>query len=307
MTKNVILASFAFMGMALAQNTVNPTFLWDAAIDTEGRVITGSADTSSGWWFEYTDVNNQGTSEFVYPEGVEENAYNNFFGPLIEECGGIKAEVHLKDGYEYPFVGLGFNVGSSKQEGVNIKAWNGMCITYESTMGFGLELAIENEAEVTKYDNFKANVNKAASQTTVNFPWTKFKQGKWGIVIDQDSALAKIATIKLKFDGAAGTTGDFKITKLGSFCQCSPEASECSSSAIRYTAPASSAKATLSGRMLEFTGTTSLDKATIVDLQGKVVKSATATTMDLSALKAGMYMLRIEGPSISHLQTIILK
>ena len=70
MTKNVILASFAFMGMALAQNTVNPTFLWDAAIDTEGRVITGSADTSSGWWFEYTDVNNQGTSEFVYPEGV---------------------------------------------------------------------------------------------------------------------------------------------------------------------------------------------------------------------------------------------
>ena len=300
MTKNVILASFAFMGMALAQNTVNPTFLWDAAIDTEGRVITGSADTSSGWWFEYTDVNNQGTSEFVYPEGVEENAYNNFFGPLIEECGGIKAEVHLKDGYEYPFVGLGFNVGSSKQEGVNIKAWEGMCLTYESTMGFGLELAVENEAEVTKYDNYKATVNKSATTATENYPWTKFKQGKWGIIIDQDTALAKIATIKLKFDGAAGTTGSFKISQIGSLGQCS------GTQAIKPVAR-SQVNVSVSGRTVNFEGVTSSAKVSVVNLHGQVVKSATATTMDLSALKAGMYMLRIEGPSISHLQTIILK
>lgn len=190
---------------------------------------------------------------------------------------------------------------------MDISAWGGICLTYESSIGFGVELAVENEEEVTKYDNYKANASKTSKETTTDFPWSKFKQGSWGKAIDQETALSMIATIKLKFDGIAGTSGEFKISQIGSYCNCKERSSSCPSNAIRHGAPASSVKAALSGRMLEFIGTTSLDKATIVDLQGKVVKSAAATAMDLSALRAGMYMLRIEGPGINHSEKIILK
>ena len=306
MNKNIIFASIAFMGVAFAQ--VSPTFLWDATTDIDGRVLTGSTDTTAGWWFQYDDANNEGHSKFEFPSEIEPNAYDNFFGPLVEAYQGIKGEVHLEDGYEFPFVGLGFNVWSSKQEGVDITAWGGICVTYESTIGFGVELAVQNESEVTKYDNYKATAGKSAQQTTTNFPWSKFRQGNWGIAIDQATALENIATIKLKFEGSAGTVGEFKIVKLGSNCQCDQTAAECSSKAIRPSTTASSFKASLSGRVLEFTGTTVFDKATIVDLQGNVVKTASAVgMMDLSTLKAGMYMLRIEGQGINHSQKIVLK
>ena len=161
---------------------------------------------------------------------------------------------------------------------------------------------------MTKYDNYKATAGKSAQQTTANFPWSKFRQGNWGIAIDQATALENIATIKLKFEGSAGTVGEFKIVKLGSNCQCDQTAAECSSKAIRPSTTASSFKASLSGRVLEFAGTTVFDKATIVDLQGNVVKTASAVgMMDLSTLKAGMYMLRIEGQGINHSQKIVLK
>ena len=104
----------------------------------------------------------------------------------------------------------------------------------------------------------------------------RFRQGNWGIAIDQATALENIATIKLKFEGSAGTVGEFKIVKLGSNCQCDQTAAECSSKAIRPSTTASSFKASLSGRVLEFAGTTVFDKATIVDLQGNVVKTASA-------------------------------
>ncbi|MBQ2559731.1 MAG: T9SS type A sorting domain-containing protein [Fibrobacter sp.] len=307
MNKNIIFATFAFMGVALAQS-VSPTFHWDGAVDVEGRVITGSTDSTSGWWFEYTDSNDQGTSKFVFPEDVEANAYNNFFGPLVEAYGGIKGQVMLQDGYEFPFAGLGFNVLNEDQKGADITAWGGLCVAYESTVAFGLELAVEGEKTVTKYDNYKANVSKAPAGAAQDYPWSKFKQGGWGKAVDQATALTMIATVKLKFEGAAGTTGDFVITELGSLCNCKTRSSTCPSDAIGPSTTASSFKATLSGRVLEFAGTTAFDKATIVDLQGKVVKSASAAgMMDLSALKAGMYMLRIEGQGINHSQKIVLK
>ena len=281
------------------------TFLWDGKIDTEGRVETGSDAKTSGYWYEYNDANNGGASNFAFPQDVEENAYGNFFGPLIEAYGGIQATVNLEDGYDYPFAGLGFNVWSEDQEGVDISEWGGICLTYKSTIGFGIELGVADEKTVTEYDNYKAPVAKAPDGASQDYPWAKFKQGDWGKAVDQADVLANTAAIKLKFEGNAGTSGSFNICQVGSLGKCGGACG--GGSAIKAIAAAGSAKAMLSGRVITFSGFTSA-KAEVINLQGQVVKSATVSSaMDLSSLDAGVYMLRVAGKNVKLAQKIVLE
>ena len=177
------------------------------------------------------------------------------------------------------------NIWSEGQEGVDITAWGGICLSYMSTIGFGIELGVEDEATVTEYNNYKATVAKAAAVTASDFAWGKFKQGaNWGKTVDQATVLAKTAAIKLKFEGTAGTSGDFLIQKVGSLGMCTA-----SGVGIKAIAAAGSAKAMLSGRTLSFSGISSA-KAEVINLQGQVVKSATVSSaMDLSSLDAGVF------------------
>ena len=304
MNKKLTLAAVASVAaMAFAQS-VSPTFLWDGSIDTEGKVETGSDEKTAGYWYEYNDENDGGSSAFTFPSDVEENTYGNFYGPLVEAYGGIKATITLGDGYDYPYAGLGFNIWSENQEGVDISAWSGICLTYESTIGFGIELGVENEKTVTEYDNYKAAVSKAPSGASQDYAWAKFKQGGWGKTVDQADVLAKTAAIKLKFEVTAGTSGDFNICQVGSLGKCG---GACGSTGIKSIAAASSVKAQLAGRVLSFHGISSA-KAEVINLQGQVVKSATVSSaMDLSSLDAGIYMVRVAGKSVNFSQKIVLK
>ena len=285
--------------MSFAQ--VSPTFLWDGTTDTQGKVETGSEEETAGYWYDYTDKDNEGTSAFTFPADVEANEYDNFYGPLIEAYGGIKGSVSLGAGYEYPFAGLGFNIWSEAQEGVDITAWGGICVSYQSTLGFAIELGVADEATVTEYNNYKATVSKSATMTSADFPWAKFKQESgWGVTVPQATVLGSTAAIKFKFSGTAGTSGDFLLQKVGS-------SGMCGSVGIKAVASAGSVKATLSGRMVSFQGISSA-KAEVINLQGQVVKSATvSTTMDLSSLDAGVYMLRVAGKNVKLTQKIILE
>ena len=304
MNKKLTLAAVASVAaMAFAQS-VSPTFLWDGSIDTEGKVETGSDEKTAGYWYEYNDENDGGSSKFTFPNDVEENTYGNFYGPLVEAYGGIKADITLGDGYDYPYAGLGFNIWSENQEGVDISAWSGICLTYESTIGFGIELGVENEKTVTEYDNYKAAVSKAPTGASQDYAWAKFKQGGWGKTVDQADVLAKTAAIKLKFEGTAGTSGSFNICQVGSLGKCG---GACGSTGIKSIAAASSVKAQLAGRVLSFHGISSA-KAEVINLQGQVVKSATVSSaMDLSSLDAGIYMVRVAGKSVNFSQKIVLK
>ena len=302
MNKKMTLAAVAgAAAMAFAQGAVSSTFLWDGTTDTEGKVETGSDEETSGYWYDYNDANDGGASAFTFPADVEANAYDNFYGPLVEAYGGIKATITLGAGYDYPYAGIGFNIWSEGQEGVDITAWGGICLAYQSTIGFGIELGVEDEATVTEYNNYKATVAKAAAVTASDFPWSKFKQGTgWGKTVDQATVLAKTAAIKLKFEGTAGTSGDFLIQKVGSNANCGTVA-------IKSIAAAGSAKAMLSGRTLSFSGISSA-KAEVINLQGQVVKSATVSSaMDLSSLDAGVYMLRVAGKNVKLSQKIVLE
>ena len=191
------------------------TLFWDGASDDIGRVSTGSDDLTSGYWFDFTDADDAGTSTITYPSDVQENTYGNFFGPLVEAYGGVKAHVSLGDGYDYPYAGVGFNIWSENQEGVNVTSWGGIALEYESTIGFALELVTDNEREL-EYDNYKVSVPKSPTVREIILPWSKFKQGNWGAKYDRAAAIARVATIRARFEGTAGTAGDFRITKIRS-------------------------------------------------------------------------------------------
>ena len=150
---------------------------------------------------------------------MEPNVYDNFFGPLVEAYAGIKASVTLGDGYDYPYVGLGFNVWSENQEGVDVSEWGGICLSYQSTIPFVIELGVEDEATLTGYTKYRASVSASSTITAVDFSWAKFKSD-WGPGPSIEDVLKKVAAIKLKFEGGAGTTGDILIQKLGSLGEC---------------------------------------------------------------------------------------
>ena len=255
---------------------------------------------------DFVDVVYGGAKNATINGNVSLTVRSGKFGRVFggnNEGGSIKGSITLGDGYEYPYSGLGFNILSDKQEGADITVWQGICLAYESNIGFGIELGVENEKEVTAYDNYKATVGKAATPTATDFPWSKFRQANWGTAVDQEVVLQKTAAIKLKFEGSAGTSGDFRICQIGSLGKCTG----CGGKIIVKSAAASSVKAQLSGRVLSFKGFSSA-KAEVINLQGQVVKSATvSSSMDLSSLDAGIYMVRVAGKSVNFAQKIVLK
>jgi hypothetical protein len=152
--KFVAIALFVVCSVLYARE-VNPTFLWDATIDTTGRVITGSTDETSGYWYElgkgsYDDCTEVEKSDLIWPSDVKEDIYGDFFGPLTRAYGGIVGEFTLGKQIEVDTsgmggcsrysVGIGFNTWNWDQESVDISAWNGFCLEYSSTMRFDIRL-----------------------------------------------------------------------------------------------------------------------------------------------------------------------
>ena len=78
--KRLLVAFACAAATAFAQDTlvVNPTFLWNATEKGDAkflaRVITGSPDTLSGWWHDFTDNNDGGTSYIQFPAVAENQA-----------------------------------------------------------------------------------------------------------------------------------------------------------------------------------------------------------------------------------------
>ena len=194
--------------------------MWCGSTDRYGVVDTYMGISGSGYWFDFNDKEFGGNTIVSFPD-VDENKYGNFFGPLIEKYEGIKGRVSFGDAYAYPYGGVAYNVArANTQEGQDMTNWFGFCMTYKSTSGFSIELVPQDEKNVTNYDNFRAQVPKASRDTTVNFEYAKFKQGKWGTQTDLSSVLARIVAVRFRFEGSSGTDIDFEIKKLGSVDGC---------------------------------------------------------------------------------------
>lgn len=214
--------------------------LWCGPTDNVGRVNTGY-DDYSGYWFTFNDANDGGKSYISFPADVEENEYGNFFGPLIETYKGIIGEVHLGEGYDYPYAGFAFNVYDEYGTGTNITEWGGVCLVYRSTMGFSIEL--QDESNVTDFNNYKATVAKSATINAVDFLWSDFKQGTgWGETVAQATVLSNVSRIKLTYEGTAGTSGVAEIYSIGHPGTCSRPPDYSSSSTYIFASSSSSSE-----------------------------------------------------------------
>jgi len=304
MNKKILIAS-AFLAAA---TMVSALTTWSGP-NGDYRVETGLDDGSdeSGYWYTYADDANGGSSAITWPVPTG-NAYdNNALDPIIDNCGGLCGNVSLGAGYDYPFAGLGFNLTGPDLTGADVTSWGGVCITYSASVAPILEIAPENEATVTKYNNYMSKLKVAASKTTVNIAWSDFKQESgWGVTVPQASYLGMVAAVKVKFSGKAGTSGDFNIREVGENGQCPGGGSD----AISAPVAASSVKAMLSGRTLSFSGINSVAAAEVINLQGQVVLKgavSASSSLNLASLDAGVYMVRVAGKAVNHSQKIVLK
>ena len=303
MNKKILIAS-AFLAAA---TMVSALTTWSGA-NGDYRVDTGLDDGSdeSGYWYTYSDDANSGTSAITWPVPTGNEYDDNALDPIIDHCGGLCGQVTLGAGYDYPFAGLGFNLTGPDQTGADVTALGGLCITYTAGVAPVLEIAPEDEATVTEYNNYMSKLKVAASASTLNLAWSDFKQESgWGVTVPQASYLGMVAAVKVKFSGKAGTSGDFNIIQVGENGACAgvPDA-------ISAPVAASSVKAMLSGRTLSFSGINSVAAAEVINLQGQVVLKgavSASSSLNLASLDAGVYMVRVAGKAVNHSQKIVLK
>ncbi|MBR4784867.1 MAG: T9SS type A sorting domain-containing protein [Fibrobacter sp.] len=290
---------------AFAANTVNPAFLWDATSDDgcDGRVETGSTKTG-GYWYEYNDSKDGGTSKLDEPDDFVykgQSFYCPAYDLLAEQYRGYKMTVKLGEGYEKPYAGFAFNIWDEEQQGADITAWGGLCLEYSSDLDFSIVIEAENEGTVTALADFSKVVSKTDSVKVVDFEWKDFQ----GAMLDsatKAAVLSDAATVKLHFSGEAGTKGDFFLKKVGSLGQCSG-----GTDAIKPVMD-SRVNVSLSGRMVNFEGVMPSAEVTVSNLRGQVVVNSTAASaMNLYALPAGTYTLRVQGPNVHYSKQITLR
>lgn len=212
-----------FIPMVLGAYEVKEPFLWDASMDSVGRVITGSADESSGYWYAFGD----GNSSWEWPSDIKENELGDFFGQMVKAYQSVQGKMIFgepaPDGEMLsgmPYVGIGFNIWNSEQEGGDISGWEGFCLEYQASMNFLLRLKSESDGFSSYENNLESEISRSDSMVVVDIPWSEFKFETWGPGVTKEEILAKTAAVYLLFSGDSGETGEFKLVKFGSLGTC---------------------------------------------------------------------------------------
>lgn len=289
--------------------------LWDG--DTE-KVETGldNETKTGGYWFEFNDSIDSGLSKIIWPvdKGMEGN--ENSFQPVVDYCQGICGHIILSraDTTYDPFVGVGFNVvgyasptDSTPVPG-DASAWGGIKISYTCTFTPVLELDLgEDVNKALGNDKPVYRLPKSIDGTTKEIPWEEFAQEDWGNgeKITGPEAATKLVAIRFKIQSRDSTEGSFHIYQIGPLPN-KPLISD----APKALRSAPGVNTIVAGRTVSFTGITSSASVEIINLRGMVVKKGSVTgtsALDLSALDAGVYVVRASGNSVDFSGKIVLK
>lgn len=288
-----------------------PFITWHG--DSE-KVETGldNETQTGGYWFSYNDSADKGLSEVQWPVPKGNESDTNSLQPIIDACHGICGHVVLSGAalsYD-PFVGIGFNiVGEASADdktpvAADVTDWGGIFITYASTLAAVLELGLGDVADkALEYDNPVAKLPKSSEGTTKVITWEDFAQAGWGKgdKITGPEAATKLVAIKFKIQAKDGTEGNFHIFEIGSLSD--PDA-------VKVFRASPSVNAVVAGRKVSFTGITSSASVEIINLRGQIVKKGSVqgtSALDLSALDAGVYVVRASGKSVDFSGKIVLK
>lgn len=343
MNKKLIALSAASMA-AMASAAVNTSIWFDGSnqqVNTGGDCVYEYGeceDTKMGYWYDYDDrKNDNGDSYAMYP--FEADQYDSYVAPMIENLGYVAFQYNLvkptKQTAEYPynFVGFGFNTVDGDQTPMDISGAAGLCATYTADHAVTLEV----DTKAAGSASCSITLPKAASPSMVSKTIADFKQPTWADAAQKlpggcADAFAAAGAVKFKMDGqASAATGTLRVFEVGPAGTCTgagavssnePAAFGCKSdgqgAAVCSGAPvtpgikgvkaAGSFKAIVAGRTLSFSGVKADASFEVVSLQGQVVKSGVvASSVSLSDINAGVYMVRVAGKSVNMSQKIIVK
>ena len=296
--RNVFILAL-FIPMLIVAHEIKAPFLWNASVDSVGRVITGSADESSGYWYAFSD----GNSSWEWPSDIKENELGDFFGEMLKAYQSIQGKMIFGepalDGEILsgkPYVGIGFNIWNSEQEGGDISGWDGFCLEYQASMNFLLKLKSESDGSSSYENNLEAEISRSDSMVVVDIPWGGFKFESWGPGATKEEVLAKTAAVYLLFSGDSGETGEFKLVKFGSLGACNG-----SVSLPNVTAPSRLKVRQIAFRQFTVEGLTRPTVYRLFDINGVFLRQG--------ILKAGESLQVPQSPAVLKLggQSLLLK
>ena len=331
MNKKVFAAS-ALLAVSAAFAGGFETWLGDAPQIETGL---GNETNSYGYWFSYDDHNDGGNSKIVWPVDPGYEGAPDALDPVIEHCGGICGTAALSKGamtYN-PFAGIGFNVVGEGASGEPVAgdatAWGGICISYWSDAAPTLELGLGDFDATIGYANPAASLSKSAGSLEHKvIPWSSFTQPSWykgKVKITGEEAVKQLVSVKFKIQASQGDY-DFSICSIGPYDGTCPVCcgGGCSSEyknpnqyydyrrylAIDSSRGTSKAKAILWERNLGISGVNSAATVEVRNIQGQVVAKGSidkGSTLDLSSLNVGVYMVQVIGKSVNFVDKIVLR
>lgn len=278
-------------------------------------------DVKAGWWYGYADTEVGGASTFGPLNSVgdldvscsdSDDATCSTAKALDAASQSLKATLTLAAGYEYRFAGIGFKwmpPEGSADVTTDISAKGGFCLTYSlATTG---KFYMVMDMDQTKYnptDNgFPVKkLDASATWKTLSLPWSGFV-GTYGTKKTGADGAKEANSLQFKLEGAVGNTATISIADLGWLADncVGPE------TAVLSNVSASGLKMAVAGRTLAFSGLKGATKVDVINLQGQVVANATlgkaSSSLNLSRLDGGVYLVRASGSNVSFSQRVVLK
>ena len=213
-------------GAAVLRVPEGALFRWVGA-DDGSRAITGldNGTETSGYWYWYEDHGDGGNSRIDWPVEVEYEG--DMLKPVIEACQGLCGKFTLDQGdsEEEPFVELGFNLAGTElpnggaADTTDITAWEGLCVAYSSTSAIKLLLGYSDSYEAAVGYVLPSVTMPMSTEGTVEcYRWKQFGIG-WGVPVDMDELVKKVAGVRLEIQGESGTEGSFNIMSIGSYVE----------------------------------------------------------------------------------------
>jgi len=333
-----IFGSMTLAMASLALAAVNTSLWFDG---TNQQVNTGGdcmyeygvcTTTTMGYWYDYDDrKNDKGSSYALYPYDMD--TYESLIGPMIEAVGYVYWSYNLSPNtgttaeYPYNFVGFGFNTVNEAKDGLDMTAAAGLCATYTSDMAVTLEVS----EKVSGDASCSITLAKSATPVTVSKAIADFKQPSWVTAANKltscSAAFAAAQSVKFKLDGGnSAATGTIRVFEVGPAGTClggkaigtevaptlksNGDGGLEDGSGFNDKVVASSVRAILSNHTLFFFGNVSGATVEVINLQGQVMMKSvlsSSSSLKLSNLNAGIYMVRVAGKSVNLNQKIMLK
>lgn len=290
------------------------SFITWNGLDGSSHIQTGiDKGVYSGYLYSYFDDFDGGMSIINWDyEHFDWDGTGDYFAELLEQYHGMSGTAVLDPGsLDYlPFVGVGFWVAGVKSDKhqtplpADISAWGGLCVTYSSEADMSLELVPEQKhvSNIAK-ERYSAALPKTEADKKIVLSWSDFKEG--------EAVSQKTTTVQFILQAEPGSY-HFNICAIGPKDGACPD--KCgepnAGQGFRTASAGANAKALLDGRTLAFTGVRSATVEIMNSLGQVVARGAiegAASTINLSSLDAGTYLVRVVGKSVDFTNKILLK